>query len=220
MNIRLGIYEIFSRIVPGGVYMAAILQLGIVLHLVTLDWQIIKDIPLIASLGLIVVAYIIAAALNPYSFAWVRLFRVQGSSEPALTSFKKKYQDDWDINIEDKDWPVLLALIRTKDLELAGEVERHLALSIMMRNVSLGMGMMALNFLIAFAVDRHLQDVLAAVVTFVLSILVLRESSKFRLWYYNAIIETTMAYRINLETMLKPKHSTKRKSNEKLNTED
>lgn len=219
MNIRLGIYEIFSRIVPGGVYLAAIAQLLVILGLLTIDWQALNDVSLIASIGLAVVAYIMGGALNPFSFLWLRIFRLKGASEPALEAFKKKYRDDWDIDIEDKDWPVLLATIRTRDLELAGEIERHNALAIMMRNVSLGMGMMAINFLVGFALSRSTQDVFAAVIMFLLSFLVLRESSKFRRWYYDAVIETILAYRLDLEKILKPARDAKQKNSEKQNQE-
>ncbi len=56
MNVRLGIYEIFSRIVPGGVYLVAIWQLLTILGIVTIDFQTINSLSIIASIGLIVVA--------------------------------------------------------------------------------------------------------------------------------------------------------------------
>src|SRR6187455_178783 len=104
MNIRLGIYEIFSRIVPGGVYMAAIGQLLIALGLLTFDWKTLNDISLIASLGLVVLAYIVGGALNPFSLVWLAVFRIKGISHKALADFKQRYQEDWVIEIEDKDW--------------------------------------------------------------------------------------------------------------------
>lgn len=207
MNLRLGIYEIFSRIVPGGVYMAAIAQLLSVLRLWTLDWQTVNDMSLIASVGLVLVAYVVGGAFNPYSFIWLRLFGNKGVSSVSLAAFKQRHHQRWEIDIEDKDWPVLLALLRTKNLELAGDIERQNAISIMLRNVSLGLGMMAVNFVIAFARYQDLRNIFAAVITLVVSILVVRESTKFRRWFYDGIFETTLAYRIDLEKVIKPKYS-------------
>jgi len=215
MNIRLGIYEIFSRIVPGGVYLLAVVQLLVTLGVLTLDLQALNDISLIASLGLVVAAYVMGGALNPFSFVWLRLFRVKGASEAALKAFKQKYEGDWEIDIEDKDWPILLAILRSKDLELAGEIERHNALSIMMRNVSLGMGMMAGNFVAGFFLSRNTQDIFASIIIFLLALLVLRESAKFRRWYYDAVIETVFAYRIDLEKLFKPARSARQRNAEK-----
>lgn len=44
MNVRLGIYEIFSRIVPGGVYLAAIVQFLAVVGPLRIAWQMINDV--------------------------------------------------------------------------------------------------------------------------------------------------------------------------------
>lgn len=206
MNLRLGIYEIFSRIVPGGVYMVAIVQLLDILDRLTIDWQALNDLSLIASIGLSVVAYIVGGALNPYSFIWLRLFGLKGVSNETLLAFKARHRDHWDIDIHDKDWPVLLAFLRTKDLELSSDIERQNAISIMLRNVSLGLGFMAVNFVVAFVRYPVIENILAAVVTLVVSILVARESTKFRRWFYDNVFETTLAYRIDLERMIKPKY--------------
>lgn len=207
MNIRLGIYEIFSRIVPGGVYLAAIAQFLSVMGLLTIDWQAFNDISLIASVVMAVVAYVVGGALNPLSFLWLRIFGNKGVSAASLAAFKQRYHADWAIDLEDKDWPVLLAWLRTKNLELTGDIERQNAISIMLRNVSLGLGIMAINFLVAFAIGHSLRDVFAAVITFLLSMLVVRESTKFRGWFYDAIFQTTLAYRIDLEKIIRPKYS-------------
>ncbi len=207
MNIRLGIYEIFSRIIPGGVYMAAIAQLLSVLGLLTLDWQAFNDMSLIASTALVVVTYVVGGALNPLSFLWLRLFGNKGVSSTALTAFKQRYHSEWAIEIEDKDWPVLLAWLRTKNIELSGDIERQNAISIMLRNVSLGLGIMAINFVVAFGRYGNPQNIFAAIAMLIISILVMRESSKFRRWFYDTIFETTLAYRIDLEKLIKPKYS-------------
>lgn len=214
MNIRLGIYEIFSRIVPGGVYIAAIVQLLNVLGLLVIDLQALNDLSLIASLGLAVVAYIVGGALNPYSFIWIRLFGLKGVSDETLTAFKQRHRDHWDIDIHDKDWPVLLAFLRTKNIEVSGDIERQNAISIMLRNVSLGLGFMAGNFVISSIINLKLEHFLAAILTLVVSILVARESTKFRRWFYDNIFETILAYRIELEKMIKPKYGGAKQKNE------
>ncbi len=47
------------------------------------------------------------------------------------------------IDFKDEDWPILLAYIRTKNLELASEIDRHNAISIMSRNIGTGLMLIA-----------------------------------------------------------------------------
>jgi hypothetical protein len=204
MNLRLGIYEFFSRIVPGGLYIVAVAHFLSVLGIVNLDLQAINDISLVASIGLIVVAYILGGAFDIFSLALFRLFNKKGFSGRTLAQFKKKYEDCWQIDLKDHDHIVLLAFIRTKNLELAGELDRHNALSIMLRNVSLGLLFMAANGLIQIFMSGNSINIFIFLSMLVLSMLIIRESIKFRGYFLNGIFETTLAYRIDLETAIKP----------------
>lgn len=213
MNLRLGIYEIFSRIVPGGVYMAVMIQILSVFGIVKFDWQVINDLSLAALLGLIVIAYILGGAFDNLAITFFQLLKKQNISVRTLDRFRKAYQDRWQIDFKDDDWPLLLAFIRTKSLDLAGELDRHNALSIMLRNVSLGLLLMAANGVIQFLISRNSIDILISIFMFVLSLLILREAIKFRSLFYEGIYQTVLAYRMDLETAIKPARSSGRRSN-------
>jgi hypothetical protein len=105
-----------------------------------------------------------------------------------------------------------LAFVRTKNLELAAELDRHNALSIMLRNVSLGLLFMAVNSLIQFFVVRNSINIFASLGMLILSILIIRESIKFRSLFYNSIYHTILAYRIDLESAIKPVHPARGRS--------
>ncbi len=204
MNIRLGIYEIFSRIIPGGFYIAAIGQLLAILGLVKIDWQTINEISFSTSIGLIVIAYILGGALDNFALILYRLFKKPGYSARSFAEFKQKNKDRWIIDFENGDWPVLLAFIRTKNLELSGEIDRHNALSIMLRNVGLGILLMVINNLIQFFTSWNPIFILISALLLVVSILIIREAVKFRGWFYNNIFETIIAYRLDLEKRVIP----------------
>src|SRR5690349_15633017 len=135
MNLRLGLYEIFSRIVPGGVYIAAIWQLLTILGLIHIDFQAINNLSVLASIGLIVVAYILGGALDNLSLIFFRFFKPPGFSARSFVEFKKRYRDRWIVDFHNEDWSILLAYLRTRNLELASEIDRHNAISIMTRNI-------------------------------------------------------------------------------------
>ena len=207
MNIRLGIYEIFSRIIPGGVYIVAIVQFLSVLGFVSFDMQATENLSLVASIGFIVIAYILGGAFDNLALVLFRLFNKAGFSERTLAEFNKKHEEAWQIDFQDRDWPVLLAFIRTKNFELAGELDRHNALPIMLRNVSLGLLFMIVNSVIQFFVSQNPVNVLISIIMLVVSMLILREAVKFRKLFYDGIYETVLAYRVDLETVIKSVHS-------------
>jgi len=123
------------------------------------------------------------------------------------------------MDFKEDDWPILLALIRTKNLELAGEIERHNALSIMLRNVSVGLLLMAINGLIQFIISRNSIYIATTLTFLVVSVLIILESVKFRAWFYGRIFETMIAYRINLEDSIKPVHNFQKRSKVKVQDE-
>jgi hypothetical protein len=217
MNVRLGIYEIFSRIVPGCFYIAAIGQFLVVLGLVKFDWQILNNISIIPSIGLVIIAYILGEAFDRFSVVWFRVFKKRGYSGRVLAEFRQSHKDRWNLDITDSEWPVMLAYIRTKNLDLASEIERHNAFSIMLRNVSLGLLLMTISSVIQFIQARILINFLLAVVLLLLSILIGHESVKFRRWFYEGIFQTTLAYRIDLEERVKPLEPAIKRNKEKKN---
>ncbi len=212
MNIRLGIYEIFSRIVPGALYMVVITQVLATFGVLNFDIQMINNLSLAASIGLIIVAYILGGAFDNLAMIPFHLFKKQNISERTFARFKAIHQDRWRIDFKDDDWRLLLAFVRTKDSELAGELERHNALSIMLRNVSLGLLVLAADKVIQFFISRYSIDVFIALSMLALSMLILREAMKFRGWFYEGIYETILAYRIDLGDTIKPVHSPVRRS--------
>jgi hypothetical protein len=210
MNLRLGIYEIFSRIVPGVIYMAALLQFGIITGLISIDWQMVSQIGLVPSVGLIIIAYILGTTLDPVSLIWYLLFKPKGMSGRTLNEFKAKHKDNWVIDFEDKHWPILLAHIRINNPDIAGDIDRFNAFAIMFRNISLGLILIVINFIVHFALSKATSYIFIAVILFIVSILFIREGVRFRDWYYSSIFETTIAYRLSLDEHIKSVKSPKK----------
>jgi hypothetical protein len=209
MNVRLGIYEIFSRIVPGCLYIFAVGQVLVILGVIDIDWQVLNNLSLISLAGIIIVAYILSEALDRFALVWFRIFKKKGISTQVLANFKNKHQDKWDITFEDRDLPILIAYIRSKDLELTGEIERHNAISIMLRNVSFGLLLITINTMIMFVFTRNIFFLITSFVLLIFSIIIIRESIKFRQWFYSSILETIIAYRLDLEKIVMPIYHTK-----------
>jgi len=204
MNIQLGIYEIFSTIIPGSVYLMAIGQLLMVTNIIRFDWKTVNSLSLASAMIFLIAAYLLGIAFSRIALGWYKLFRGKNQSIESLQAFKLRHQDRWIINFVDEDWHVLLAYIRSKNLDLARENERHQAASIMLRNASFGfLLMMCINLWQYFIVWNMLFAFISLGFLF-LSLLMIRESMKFRRWYYDSILSTILAYRIDLEKSIKP----------------
>jgi len=203
MNIQLGIYEIFSTIIPGCVFLVALLQLLIMTKVVQIDWDSLNNLTFVSAIFILVVAYLLGVTFGRFGLIWYKVFRRKNQSVESLRIFKLRHESRWNIDFTDDDWHVLLAFIRSKNLDLARENERHLASSIMLRNVSFGFLLLAIINLIHYFLVLNLALLIVGVVMFALSILAISESIKFRRWYYDSILSSVLAYRVELEKSIK-----------------
>ncbi len=201
MNIRLSIYDIFSRIVPGGFYLFTFVEFARIVNLINFDWATLKDLGIVPSLALTTIAYVIGSAMDRVGSAWYHLFV---KSNQVLGEFKNEHKEQWKLDFEEKDWPILRAYIYTKNLNIADEIDRHNALSIMMRNIGLGLALLAVCETIQLIKTNvwALGILVAALIFFSYQITILARALSN--WFYRSIFETIIAYRLNLEDMVKP----------------
>jgi hypothetical protein len=210
MNIRLGVYEIFSRIVPGGLYLAAVGQLLHILGLYTFDLQTISELPLLLSIAILLGAYSIGGAMDRLAIVWFRLFAPRGTHGRVFESIRRQYGKRWHLDFTGEDWNLLLSHIRTRDFELAAELDRYNAVSIMLRNVSLALTLICFNLLFQSVQTASWTYALLALGLFLTAILLILESKKFREWYYDNIFRTALGYRIEMEELIRPVNEKKR----------
>jgi hypothetical protein len=212
MNIRLGVYDLFSRIVPGGFYLLAFSEFARVLGWVQFDWKIMKDLGILLSAAFLIIAYVTAAAMDGLASIWQRIFKKPETRNAPFERVKQLHVDHWAIDFEDKDWPILRAYIYIHNPAVGEEIERFNALNIMFRNLSLGLVLLSVVEIIQFVNTNDWRIlVLAATLLFFSYQLALRARNN-RDWFYNYILEVIIAYRLNLEERVKPvKTSSKRK---------
>lgn len=202
MSLKLGMYELFGRIIPGVFYLAAFAQIGALLHYYELDMQALSQLSLAATLALGMVAYILGTALNTLSFLWIQLFKPRDTLETALETFRKR-NPHWDIKFHGKDWHVLLAYIRRQNLPLADDgIERQNAFSLMSRNLSLALIFLAINQLVYFFTTGNYICIALSVIFILVSLLLAREAKFFQTLFFSMIFETIMAYRINIDDLI------------------
>jgi hypothetical protein len=80
MNIQLGIYEIFSTIIPGCVYLVAICDLFLLTGAVSFDWKAINNATLVA-------AYLLGLIFGWFGLLWYKRFKKVDISVDAFIPF-------------------------------------------------------------------------------------------------------------------------------------
>ena len=156
MNIGLGAYDIFSRIVPGGFYLIAFGETARVLGWIKVDINNLKDVGLLPSVILLLMAYVVGSAMERVGAAWSRFFGKSGTSTRVLESIKQKYADRWTIEFDDKDWSVLRSYIYLHNPSVAADADKFNALSIMLFNLSFGLAILGMCEVIQYVNTMNL----------------------------------------------------------------
>ena len=211
MNIRLGIYDFFSRIAPGALYLFAFAQFVSIIGIYQFDWSILNDLGIVPALGLGLLAYFVGTAMDRASMRWHKIFKKGGMSKAQLKSFKEKFEDKWKFDFSDKEWPVLFAYIRLQNPDLASEIERNNALGIMLRNVSFGLLLMTINQVITFFTTFEYVYIALGVFFLFISIMLGGEAIRFSSWFYAEIFETSLALQLDLKKRIKQKKQAEEK---------
>ncbi|MFM7449169.1 MAG: hypothetical protein ACKO24_11285 [Leptolyngbyaceae cyanobacterium] len=190
MGIAIGIYDFFSHAIPGGVVVAAILYL-LQRDLLLSTNHTSLSVQLLIILGTL--SYILGYVLDPFSLFWYRIFSPKNHHKKVIEDLDKNLLSV-EINLQDIDWYTLLAFVKRNNMHMSQDVERFNVTSIMLRKVSLGMLIFAFIFSFEFIfINRLPMLVFLGVFCLVTSIVLIKESVKFKSWFYAAIYQSVAA---------------------------
>lgn len=206
MSLKVGVYEFFARLIPGGFYLFVVGYLCILLKLVTIDLQTLNNFSVSVVIVAAIVAYILGYIFDPFALLWFRMFKSKNFSKIVLEEFKKMHSE-LELNIQDKDWPIVLAYLRNENLEVVNALETYNATSIMFRNISFGFGLlMIIQIVKVVQAGINWQGVLSIVLVLVVSLITGWKSTIHRRWFYAGIYEAIIA------RGLEPAHWIKRRT--------
>ncbi len=213
MSIRLGLYDFFAYTIPGGLYLLALVQLGNILGWVSIDFQTINSLSVLSivlAVVLFAIAYITGHIFEPFAKRWRRLFFKSGGLQKRVFDGVKAKYPDTEIKFRLGDWTLLLAYLRLENAEVAAEIARPNVTSIMLRNVSLGLILLAVLQIVEFIHTGFLVwHLVLSVALVIASIVAGRESVKFQRWFYSGIYEAIIARTRNLSDWAEPRITAK-----------
>lgn len=200
MSITLGIYDVFSYVIPGLLYLFAFNEGLKVFNAPSADIARMNNITYLFLIGLL--AYLVGHLFDHISHhIWYRRFYPGKSAERAYSSFLN--HADLESDFHPRQWPMLLSVIRHNNMEVCNTIDKNKATSIMLRNVSFALFLLTIIFLVsAFSSGFSAGFLITAIGMLIGSIVSLRRSDNFNQWFYLLIYQQSAVYGSNLQEVV------------------
>lgn len=197
MSVRISLYDFFAYTIPGVFYLLIAGYAAVTFSWVPFDLQTINSLSLGTLIILAGAGYVVGMVCDRLSAQWGRLFGQRGTSTRAYNEFLQKHPDV-ELHFRPSDYPVLLNSLKATHHNGVDDIEHFNVTCIMLRNVSLGFGLLALVEVMAYFILVPLDWRIALAAIFVsMSIMAGRLSVKrrglFHRWLYAAIMAHSLA---------------------------
>jgi hypothetical protein len=191
MSIRIGLYDFFAHTIPGVFYILVAAFALAVFGYIDIDAGFLGSLSIFAFLIVLGSGFVLGQLLDYVAYIWLRLVKSRNRTarQKAIEAFHQKYP--WiELQLEPKEWAMFLYAIKIQMPEMAVEIEQLNAISISLRNISLGLLMTSLIFFGTFiTVYTHIGNLILAVITLLLSLIALDRANLRRHWFYLGIFE-------------------------------
>lgn len=191
MSLTLGIYDVFSYMLPGSVYLIIIFHQfnwakNILQNQIQLGW-------IVAFLGLSYVTGILFDYLAVV--LWYRFFATKNLHLSELEKFKRN-NPNLEIRFTDKQWAVLQSYASLHSNENT-HTDRYATQKIMLRNISFGLLILTFIHLFLFFTNQYSElNLIVFLGAFFLSIISGKSAQKFDHWMVSKIYENFAALAI------------------------
>ncbi len=193
MSVSLSLYDVFSNIVPGLIYLFAIQEL------IKMFGKSNVDILQMSTSGqvlfIILIAFVLGHLFTTFTYEWwYRVFVKIYEDKSALEKVKFRFPD-LKLKFQPMDSELLLSVIQSHNKNMAEKIEGFRANAIMMRNISFGLFLIGLIELTNFFLNNFAIGYLVIVIAcFVSSGIALRGATRFYDWFYRDIFRVSSIY--------------------------
>jgi hypothetical protein len=208
MPITVGIYDLFSYIIPGALYLFILND-----FMRLIGWQyieIIDAIKLQKNIGwpefllVVLAAYIAGNVFEVFRSAMLDRWLYYDVAGKSLAKIKKRLShSDLEMAFDTDDWSICQEVLQTRSHNIIQNVERFKANALMMRNFSFVAFLNAALQLTQFLKEPlALQHMVFCLISLVVMTLTHRRARRFDDWNYRAIYSQALAYGPNLQEFL------------------
>lgn len=230
MSIAIGLYDLFSYLIPGVLYLLLIND-----FLRSTGWRYIElanlhisgdsapGIFAVVAIGL--GAYVTGHIFEAFRSVLLDNWLYHGAPDRAMTKIRRRLShSNIEVNFHFDDWSIYQEGLKVRNGNLVGDSERYKADALMMRNFSFAGFLYGLLQVVQFSqrID-HWYHLVLFVLGIVVGFLAYRRARRFDEWYYRTIYTQALVYGSNLKEFLenstpmwKVKQQPKRTQNKKL----
>lgn len=193
MSISLSLYDVFSNIVPGLIYLFTIQELIKIFGRSNVD--ILQMSTSGQVLFIILIAFVLGHLFTTFTYEWwYRVFVKAYEDKSALEKVQSRFPD-LKLKFRPMDSELLFSVIQSQNRNMAEKIEGFRANAIMMRNISFGLFLIGLVELINFFLNNFAIGYLVIVVVcFISSGTALRGATRFYDWFYRDIFRVSSLY--------------------------
>jgi len=152
MSVSLSLYDVFSNIVPGFIYLFAINEL--LRAFGKSQANLLQASTSGQILFIILGAFVLGHLCTTFTYeGWYKLFVRRYDDKLALEKTISRFPE-LKINFKYMDSDLLLSIIQSRDKDVAARIEGYRANAIMMRNISFGLFLIGLVELTKFFINN------------------------------------------------------------------
>ena len=216
MSITLGIYDLFSYLIPGMFYLYVFNEIlrsvGLNHFQISVGIQQSQSLSIILLVPILLGAFVIGHILDPISQRFFNfLYRISGRLTYPRRSLQEINERHPILNVrfQPKDWDILLSIIRQRNIEMARILDKFQADSKMLRNIAFGLIFLSLTQITIFFSTKDFANLLNALGEITLFYFAISKSNQFYLWFFSDIFKASLEYGSDLVEVIE--YTTKKK---------
>lgn len=199
MAIKLGIYDFFSYLIPGGIVISWFIFVLNRYFALVIGW---RNFSIAELLVIGVLSYLVGYVVDYITAkTWYRLFRRKDIFESTMTDFNKRHPTI-EVDFEQMDWYISYAFVKRHNLDMAQDIDKFNVTNKMLRTSSFGFLLFAIVFGVEFFLNGYSSVYLILGIAFLITAVILvREAVKFSSWFYQAVFDSLIAIIAKTEEM-------------------
>ena len=185
MSVKLGIYDFFAYMIPGGIAIAAFL-LFLINH-----FGLIVDYTQFSATHVLffgILSYLCGYIVDAVSGRmWLDFFHPKNLFEKTISEFNER-NPFIKVSLKEMDWYIVFTFIKKQSIEIADTIDKLNAQSKMLKNSGFGSLVFSIIFLIEFFFSKYqINNLLLSVACLVIAVILAKQAVKFRTWFYVSI---------------------------------
>lgn len=203
----LGYYNILAYVIPGMLHLYVLNEVARLGALPYLELSLLNNanvppaLVAVEIIAIILAAFVISHLLEPIA---VRIIYLIIGPKPMVESLDrlKRVYPNIKINFAPHEVEMLRTVIQQRSKEVSRLIEQYQALSVMLRNLSVGFLLLSVLEFTNLLLSGDSSQAIFGIFALMLSIAAISRSTTNRLWSYNIIYEAALEYGSNLEEVI------------------